>query len=154
MPGDAILGAGGATRDGTFGGMTQPLRDTGPGETAEAAAARKRTERLLVFIVSFLGLLIVAGITAVVLRIIYLSSTPSAPSELAQGETPAAPAAGLPSAARLSLPAGAVVKSVSLSGDRMAVHYEAPAGAGIAVVDLVTGAVVRRVEIAPDGAGR
>jgi flagellar basal body-associated protein FliL len=51
--------------------MTQPSRDTELDE-ADEAAARKRTERLLVFIVSFLGLLIVAGITAVVLRIIYL----------------------------------------------------------------------------------
>jgi hypothetical protein len=133
--------------------MTQPSSDTEnatPGEDV----TRKRTERLLVFIVSFLGLLIVAGITAVVLRIIYLSSTSPAQRELSQVEGSAAPAAGLPSPDRLDLPAGAVVKSVSLDGDRLAVHYEAPSGAGIAVLDLATGAVVRRLDVAPAGAGR
>jgi hypothetical protein len=133
--------------------MTQPSRDTELDE-ADEAAARKRTERLLVFIVSFLGLLIVAGITAVVLRIIYLSATPSAQQEPSQVAGAAAPVAGLPSPERLDLPAGAVVKSISLSGDRLAVHYEAPSGAGIAVLDLATGAVTRRVSIAPEGPGR
>ncbi|WP_156827557.1 hypothetical protein [Hyphomicrobium zavarzinii] len=137
--------------------MTQPASDPAAGE-ADETAVRKRTERLLVFIVSFLGLLIIAGLTAVVLRIIYLSSTPSAPREgqeatqEATQETPAA--AALPSQDRLDLPAGAVVKSVSLSGDRLAVHYEAPSGAGIAIFDLASGAVVRRVEVSPGAGGR
>jgi hypothetical protein len=143
--------------------MTQPSSDTGTSGASQVGgqagapdeeATRKRTERLLVFIVSFLGLLIVAGMTAVVLRIIYLSSTPSAQRETSEVEASAAPAAGLPSADRLALPAGAIVKSVSLSEDRLAVHYEAPTGTGIAVLDLATGAVVRRVDIAPGGAAR
>lgn len=149
---------GEALRDGSairkdIGGMTQPASDPAAGE-ADETAVRKRTERLLVFIVSFLGLLIIAGLTAVVLRIIYLSSTPSAPREAQEAtqETPAA--AALPSQDRLDLPAGAVVKSVSLSGDRLAVHYEAPSGAGIAIFDLAGGAVVRRVEVSPGAGGR
>ena len=113
---------------------------------ASEAAARKRTERTLVFIVVFLGLLIVAGIVAVVLRIIYLSSQPAVQQAL-----PAAGAEAAGEAVRLALPAGAVVKSVSLGGDRMAVHYEAPGGTGIAVVDVTSGAVVRRVDVVPGG---
>lgn len=122
--------------------MTSPLND--PAREGPADAARKAKERVLVFIVVFLGLLIVAGIVAVVLRIIYLSST--APAQRA------GPDAGAVSAAvdRLALPAGAVVRSVSASGDRLAVHYEGPDGAGIAVVDLASGAVLRRIEVAPD----
>jgi len=122
-----------------------------PDPSASEAGARKRTERLLVFVVSFLGLLILAGITAVVLRIIYLSSNPepaAGPSE------PAGKAAVTGAAAaqdRLDLPPGAVVKSVSIDGDRLAVHYEAPDGAGIAVVDLATGAVIRRIGVVPGG---
>lgn len=116
------------------------------GRAATDAAARKRTERTLVFIVVFLGLLIVAGIVAVVLRIIYLSSQPPAQQAL-----PAAPAEAAGEAVQLALPAGAVVKSLSLAGDRMAVHYEAPGGAGIAVVDVASGAVVRRVDVVPGG---
>ena len=113
---------------------------------ASEAAARKRTERTLVFIVVFLGLLIVAGIVAVVLRIIYLSSQPAA-------QQPVSPAVSEEAvdAARLALPAGAVVKSVSLAGDRLAIHYEAAGGAGIAVVDVPSGAVIRQIDVVPGG---
>lgn len=112
---------------------------------ADDAARRKRTERTLIFIVVLLGLLMVAGIVAVVLRVIYLSSQPAA--------QPASTAAGTQGAqgeaVSLALPPGGVVKSVSLAGDRIAVHYEAAGRAGIAVVDLTTGAVVRRVDVVP-----
>lgn len=120
-----------------------PLRDR-PEDTA-----RKAKERLLVFIVVFLGLLIVAGIVAVIMRIIYLSST--AP---AQRASPAAAAGADATAAaeRLALPPGAAVKSVSVAGDRLAVHYEGPAGSGIAVIDLADGAVLRRFEAVPGAA--
>jgi hypothetical protein len=132
--------------------MTASSNDSAKRE-ADEAAARKVKERVLVFIVAFLGLLIVGGIAAVVLRIIYLSSTPAAQR--------AAPASGDNSAAavklghdRLDLPAGAVVKSISVNGDRLAVHFEAPSQTGIAVVDLATGAVVRRVDVVPAAAQR
>ena len=130
-------------------GMTQPPTSSA-GRDTDDADARKTKERVLVFIVAFLGLLIVAGITAVILRIIYLSSTSPVQRETASEESGAATTAGN----RLDLPPGAVVKSVSASGDRLAVHYDAPGGAGIVVLDLATGAVLRRVEIAPGTAAR
>ena len=109
------------------------------------ASPRDLKVRALIFIVSFLGLLIVAGLVAVILRIIYLSSTPSA-------QRATTDAAEAPSAAdRLDLPAGAVVKSMSVGVDRLAVHYDAPGGGGIAVLDLATGTVLRRVDIVPGG---
>jgi hypothetical protein len=109
------------------------------------ASPRDLKVRALIFIVSFLGLLIVAGLVAVILRIIYLSSTPSA-------QRATTDAAEAPSAAdRLDLPAGAVVKSMSVGGDRLAVHYDAPGGGGIAILDLATGTVLRRVDIVPGG---
>lgn len=117
-------------------------------QQATEAAARKRTERTLVFIVVFLGLLIVAGIVAVVLRIIYLSSQPAAQPAASPATATEVAAAD---AGKLALPAGAVVRSVSLAGDRLAVHYEAPGGAGIAVVDVASGTVVRRMDIVPGG---
>lgn len=121
-----------------------------PATASGADPARQGKERVLVFIVVFLGLLIVAGITAVILRIIYLSS--GAPAQRTMTETPGAAAVAVPgedAASRLALPAGAVVKSVSVGGDRLAVHYEAVGGAGIAVLDLASGAIVRRVEVVP-----
>lgn len=105
--------------------------------------------RALVFIVVLLGLLILAGLVAVIGRIIYLSSSP--PAQRAASEAPAS-AAVSDARHRLDLPAGAVVGSIAVDGDRLAVHYEAPGGAGIAIVDLSTGAVVRRVDVVPGGA--
>lgn len=141
--------------------MTAPSNDSTPandsarggGAPADAAAAaRKVKERVLIFIVAFLGLLIVAGLIAVLFRIIHLSSGP-APQRASPAEV-GSKVAAVPSAAQLDLPAGAVVRSVSLDGDRLAVHYEASGSTGIAVVDLVTGAVLRRIEAVPGGVVR
>lgn len=124
--------------------MTPLPNRSASGQTRDASP-RDLKVRALIFIVSFLGLLIVAGLVAVILRIIYLSSTPSA-------QRATTDAAEAPSAAdRLDLPAGAVVKSMSVGGDRLAVHYDAPGGGGIAILDLATGTVLRRVDIVPGG---
>jgi hypothetical protein len=48
------------------------------------------------------------------------------------------------------LPPGALVRQTSISGDRLAVQYEAPSGAGIVVLDLASGQIVSRVELAPE----
>jgi hypothetical protein len=122
-----------------------PLPNRSASAQTRDASPRDLKVRALIFIVSFLGLLIVAGLVAVILRIIYLSSTPSA-------QRATTDAAEAPSAAdRLDLPAGAVVKSMSVGGDRLAVHYDAPGGGGIAILDLATGTVLRRVDIVPGG---
>jgi hypothetical protein len=105
---------------------------------------RKRSERLLIFTVALLGLLIVAALGAVLFKIVYLASPPADPGV----RTSSANARGA-AADRVVLPPGAIVKSVSLAGDRLAVHYEAPSGAGISVLDLSTGAVLREVEVVP-----
>ncbi|WP_421865061.1 hypothetical protein [Parvibaculum sp.] len=105
------------------------------------------------FIVVFLGFLILAGLTAVVGRIIYLSST--TPAQPAKSEASAPAGVAEAALGRLALPQGAVVKSVSVGGDdRLAVYYEAPAGAGIIVVDLTTGAVLQRLDVVPGGEAR
>lgn len=125
------------------------MMHTSPGPSGRAgadAAARKRTERTLIFIVVFLGLLMIAGIVAVVLRVIYLSSQPA-------GQPTASPsrAEDRDRAIALALPPGSSVKSISLAGDRLAVHYDGAGRPGIAVVDLATGAVIRRVDLVPGG---
>ena len=42
------------------------------------------------------------------------------------------------------------MRQVSLAGDRMAVHYDSPAGGGIAIVDVATGAVLHRIDLVPE----
>ena len=93
-----------------------------------------------------LGLLLVAGLATVVGRIIYLASVAPAQPESAGG-------GALSPALSLALPAGAVVRSMSLSGDRLAVHYEAAGAEGIAVLDLRTGRRLASIGIARGASG-
>lgn len=114
-------------------------------------------QRTMVFIVVFLGLAIVAALAAIVLRVIYLAATPATQQEttvvnsrvnpVTQEPTSSnGPSASLPVSA-LALPDGAVVQSMALDQGRLAVHYQAPTGAGILIVDTGTGAVIRRLSL-------
>ena len=94
--------------------------------------------RWLKIVVIGLGMLLVVGFAVVVGRIIYLASRPAA-----QSDTLAAPDW------RLELPADATVKSLALSGDRLAVHYDSPLGPGIAIIDVGSGRTLARVRVAP-----
>lgn len=104
-------------------------------------AAPTGFERSLKIAVIGMGVLIVLGVLTVIGRIVYLAS---------RGPAQSSSSAGLAASARLSLPAGATIRTVSLSGDRLAVHYDASTGAGIAVVDLASGRVLSRVELVPE----
>lgn len=98
-------------------------------------------ERNLKIVVVAMGLLIVLGVLAVVGRIIYLAS---------RGGAQSTSSGAIASAPRLALPAGAAIRSLSMSGDRLAVHFDASTGSGIAVIDLATGKVLSRVELVPE----
>ena len=101
--------------------------------------------KALKFVVIGLGVMIVLGVLTVIGRVVYLAN---------QGPRQAAGAsssgARLAQSGKLALPAGAQVKQISLSGDRLAVHYEGPAGASIAVVDLASGIVLSRIDVVPE----
>jgi hypothetical protein len=102
--------------------------------------------RALRIAVIVMGVLIVMGLVAVIGRIIYLMARPSGQITSHSGRlTPeiAAP-----------LPAGAHIKSVTLQGDRLAIHYEAAAGAGIVVIDLASGKTLSRVRAVPEAPGQ
>ncbi|MFA5948809.1 MAG: hypothetical protein WC807_00850 [Hyphomicrobium sp.] len=124
-------------------------------QAVPAYTPRPGLERTLVFVVAFLGLAILAGLAAVVLRIIYLSSRP-APQAAPLPAAVAAPSAAtaLPEGLSLSLPQGAAVRSMSLDGDRVAVYYQAPAGDGIIVMDVKSGAIVGRIAFTGTTAGQ
>jgi hypothetical protein len=121
-------------------------------EAPASTEAELRLQRAMKFVVAGLALLLIAGLVAVAMRVIYLASKPKI-QEPPQAATRAPPAVastrGLSAELRLALPAGAEVRSVSLSGDRLAVHYIAGATAGIAILDLQTGRKLSDVTIAP-----
>jgi hypothetical protein len=131
------------------------LRDTPDDDAAGTNLPNPKVQRLLVFIVALLGLLIVAGLVAVIGRVLYLSSrSPAQPGVSDSGSETAAQSKRAVAEVPLPLPPGAVVKSTSLFGNRLAVHYEGPEGSAIVVVDLETKAIVARVQIGRDYLGR
>jgi len=118
--------------------MAEQMKDT----AADAGPLGGGQVRALKIAIAVMGVLIVVGLLTVIARIIYLAGKPKA--------QPASAGSIVVPDARLALPAGAAIRQVSLSGDRLAVHYEAPAGAGIAILDLATGRVLSRVQVVPD----
>ncbi len=100
----------------------------------------QRLQRNLKILVAGLGLLIVLGLGALAIRM----------TQVVSGAKPAPAASVTVSGAgkdlALELPKGARIVSVSLSDNRLAVHHEGPAGAGIAIIDLETGARIADVK--------
>jgi len=121
-----------------------------PGAPADAEAMpEQRVQRILKFIVVTLAIVLFSGLLVAVARVIYLASAPVAQptaAALTGAPTPASTPAIRPEQS-LALPAGAQVRSVSLSGNRLAVHYDLGAASGIAVLDLQTGRMVTNVAI-------
>ena len=106
---------------------------------AIAAGGRgQRHTRLLLIVVIALGVLLLVGFGAVVLRVIYLAGQPArvAPSAVIGSRSMSMP-----------LPPGAQIRHTSLAGDRLAVTYDSPRHSGIVVVDIATGQVLSRIEL-------
>ena len=117
-----------------------------PGAPADATS-EQRVQRVLKFIVVTLAILLFAGLLAAVARVIYLASAPVAqPATSALTATPS-PTLAIRPEQSLALPPGAQVRSVSLSGNRLAVHYDVGSASGIAVLDLQTGRTITNVAI-------
>ena len=119
-------------------------------ERQRAGEPAPRLERILKIVVAGLAILIIAGLAAVVWRMVELASSPKATAGKPGAAISAvAPAQTLLAEAELSLPPGAVVRSIALDGNRLAVHYEAPNGSGIALIELDTGRTLARVRLTP-----
>jgi hypothetical protein len=117
-----------------------------PDDTGTPAASDLRLQRILKLVVAVLALLIFAGLAAIVWRVIYLASpSPTQPA--------AAPSLAIRPEQSLALPLGAEVRSISLSGNRLAVHYEAGGATGIAILDLQTGRMLTDVAVEPKPVG-
>jgi hypothetical protein len=95
----------------------------------------RRVQRNLKIVVAGLGILILLGLGAVVAGIVGMASG----GLKSKSDPAAAPSSSLPATLDLKLPLGAKIVSVSLSGKRLAVAHEGPAGAGIAIIDIETG---------------
>lgn len=123
------------------GDNTSMTRDPAAQDTTAVGAAEGqldmrelRLQRNLKIIVAFLGFLILAGLTAVVVRVLQLASTGAK-----IGASSTAVPSGVPREVPIELPKDARIVSTSVGGNRLAVHYESPTGAGIVVIDTDTG---------------
>jgi hypothetical protein len=128
--------------------MAQP-QITPPADAHDADATASRDAfsdtqlRMLKFAVTAMGVLLVAGVLALIGRIAYLAQRGTPPATTATGTA----ATKLMAETRVTLPAGAALKSSTLAGDRLVVTYSDAAGDGLIITDLTTGQVLSRVRI-------
>lgn len=115
--------------------MTAPTTPNAPDDAAHLRELR--LQRNLKILVAGLGLMILAGLAGVAGKIMSMGSAPTTGTRAGQTVTAAQLQPG--SEIALELPQGAKVVSTSIAGSRLAVHYESPAGTGIAILDLDTG---------------
>ena len=135
--------ATGGTRDG---GTRDGETPDGEGERSAIKPmfddAQMRKLRLAVI---GMGAVLLLGFATVIGRIVYLLNRPAVDPSIVAVTSAGAP----PSDIRLALPAGATVRNLSFSGNRLAVHYDGPSGPGIAIVDLATGHTAQTIAVTP-----
>jgi hypothetical protein len=125
--------------------MTDAAGRTSPDGKPMSAADLMREQRLqrnLKIAIAAMGLMILAGLGAIAYKILAGSAGPQSSSGTVTGIS-AAPGGEI----AMELPKGAKIVSVSVSGNRLAVHHEGPTGTGIAIIDLDTGR--RVVDVKP-----
>ena len=126
--------------------MAEPRHEPGTSTDSEAAVPAQFSDaqmRLLKFAVTGMGVVLIAGIVALIGRVAYLAQRNNAPvtsGVVASGQK-------LVTGARVELPAGAVLKSSTLAGDRLVVTYSDASGDGVVIADLTTGQTISRVRI-------
>lgn len=101
-----------------------------------------RQVRVLKIAVIVMGILLVGGFAFVLAAIVYQAS---------KGGQSAAGLGALPAGieTELLIPKDATITSMSLDGDRLALHLKSDAGHEIAVVDLKTGKLIARIRLQP-----
>ena len=102
-----------------------------------------RQVRVLKIAVIVMGILLVGGFAFVLAAIVYQASK-GGQSAAGSGALPAGPAGELP------IPKDATITSMSLDGDRLALHLQSSAGAEIVVIDVTTGKILARVKLKPE----
>jgi uncharacterized iron-regulated membrane protein len=129
-----------------------PLKDDddalAPGLLASVPLNDGQVKGLKIAVTIMTGILVL-GVLTLFGRIIYLVARP-APQSAAAINTPALVSRAPAAAITVPLPTGAVVRQTSLSGERLALHYDAPSGAGVVLVDTITGQIISRIALKPD----
>lgn len=91
----------------------------------------RRVQRNLKIVVAGLGALILVGLGAVAVRVVGMAT--------GNGPSSRSVAAAAGTTVSFDIPKGAKILSISLSGNRLAVHHDGPGGPGITIFDAETG---------------
>lgn len=112
----------------------------------------KNIQKLQIAVIA-MGIVLIVGIGVVIARIVYLATRSATPT-VTTASPSAAPSTAITSTAaakaRLALPDGAQIQNMSLSGNRLAIHFTAPTGAGIRIIDTTSGAILGDIQITPE----
>lgn len=130
-------------------GVSGPKTTRPEDERIEGTVFTPRQVGMLKVAVVVMGVMLLAGLAAVIAGMIFQASKVGKKSPDASA-VPAAVSAAVPAAVApeaLTIPPGGEVVSMSLDGDRLALHVRAGEDAEIVVVDLRTGKVISRVKI-------
>jgi hypothetical protein len=99
-----------------------------------------RQVRVLKIAVIIMGILLVGGFAFVLAAIVYQASKGGQSVNTSSGNGPA----------ELQIPKDSSIGTLSLDGDRLALHLQSPKGGEIVVIDLASGKVVSRVILKPE----
>ena len=111
----------------------------------EGTVFTPRQVRLLKFAVVAMGLMILVGLGAVIVGMIYQASKVG--KKPVSAAAPAALGSGIAGAGALTVPEGSKVTTMALDGNRLAVHFTTADGGEIVIVDLTTGRVLSRIKL-------
>ena len=100
-----------------------------------------RQVRALKIAVIVLGILLVGGFAFVLAAIVYQASG---------GRQSSAPAPAEATLAELHVPKDATVGTLTLDGERLALHLQSSEGSEIVVIDLATGTTLARIRLKPE----
>jgi hypothetical protein len=129
--------------------MTQPPERVDTFELLRSRPDDPPNIRWLRFAVVGMGVILILGLATMVARIVYLTTRPAVAVSVTPDakQTNAQGTATIASDMALALPLGAKVRTQSLSGNRLSVHYDGPGGEGIVILDLETGRTISQVRI-------
>lgn len=121
-------------------------------ERIEGTVFTPRQVGMLKIAVVVMGIMLLAGLAAVIAGLIYQASkvgkkTPEAPVAASAPEPVSLERAASGALEALSIPGDGEVVSMSLDGQRLALYVRSREDAEIVIVDLTTGKVVSRVKI-------
>ena len=113
-------------------------RDPLPSHDASALLSQPHVKALKLAVVA-MGVLIFVGLAVIVARLIYLAS----------GSGTAAPATvnAIAAEGQISLPGDARVTQMTMSDNRLALHYKAKDRSGLVILDLRTGRQISHIRI-------